>query len=122
MQLMGRTTGRRDALFGLEHADAFTQIWATSRPLRYLREKDLCGIVGVPWVYLLAIYNHAPCVSVFLGSSQDLVESIVEQSEGVADCSLISLEEAMDWEQKNWEDIYRQFENPEQKGSGPSGT
>ncbi len=93
-----------------EHAKAITPIWSTARSLHYLCQTDLCRALDIPWVYLLAIYNYAPCLSVFVSESQRMVEVVVELTEGLEDCEVIPLEQALDTEQKNWEDIYQQFE------------
>lgn len=91
---------------------ALSPIWSTMRPVRYLRGADLCRELRVPWAFLLGIYNYAPRVSVFLGESERMVEELRKLCSLAEDCAVIPLDEALATEQKNWEDIYRQFEEP----------
>ena len=117
-----RATARRGGCIELiapsplasENVGVFTPIWDGCRPLRHLKKTDLCGAVHAPWVYLLAIYDYAPCVSVFVAESPDMVQEVVELTVGTADCRVIPLETALDSEQRNWRCIYRQFVEPEQ--------
>ncbi|MGD9723621.1 MAG: hypothetical protein AB7O59_19970 [Pirellulales bacterium] len=86
--------------------------WATARPLRYLTHADLCAELAVPWVYLLGIYNYDPCLSVFITETEGMATEFLQWTEGVEDCYLIPLDDALATEQRNWEDIYKQFEEP----------
>ncbi|HUY89343.1 MAG TPA: hypothetical protein VMV10_11460 [Pirellulales bacterium] len=94
----------------LEDADAWTRIWSTSRPLRYLRQTDLCRELETPWAYVLGIYNYDPCLSVFVAESQGMVDELAERCRGVQDCYIVSPQEASASEEINWRKIYRQFE------------
>jgi hypothetical protein len=91
-------------------ASLLTPIWATARPLHYLCLTNLCRELDVSWAYLLAIYNYAPCFSVFLTESPAMVDELLQQAKDIQDCIVVPTEQALATEQKNWEDIYRQFE------------
>ena len=91
-------------------ATQLTPIWSTARPLRYLAGAKLCAALEVPWVYLLSIYNYAPHVSVVVCESKDAIQDLADFTEHVEDCEIIPVDAALATEDKNWEDIYRQFE------------
>jgi len=93
-----------------EDFTAFSPIWDTMRPLRYLCEIDLCRNLQVPWVYLLGTYHYAPWVSIFIGESLEISEALSNLCGKVEECSAIAVEDALRTEQQNWEEIYRQFE------------
>lgn len=71
-----------------------SSIWKNARPLHFLQERDLFSSLEVPWVYLLRVYSYSPCLSVFIGESQSIIEGVIKQTYGLEDCHVISLQEA----------------------------
>ncbi len=80
-------------------------LWDTFRPLRYLSTIDLCESLGVPWVYILSIYNYDPSLAVAcLGTSEAAADlASIANSTGA---TLWPLKEALGAENQVWKKNY----------------
>lgn len=92
-----------------EHATTFSRIWSKTRPLRYLRQADLCRELEVPWVYLLGLYYESS-ISLFITDSDKVVETVRELSHGIHECSEVAYQDVLELEKYHWRTMYQQRE------------
>lgn len=79
----------------------FSTIHSKIRPLRYLREADLCAELRVPWVYLLGLYYESS-LALFIAESEGIIAAVEELSKGVKECWVISPKDVAAREKHDW--------------------
>lgn len=85
----------------------------TSRHVLFLTKHDLCGNLRVPWLYFLGLYYFDRDRTVFLASSEAMLEEYRGFTAGVPDFRERSIDAALSADQEDWKRNYRQFEAKE---------
>ena len=89
------------------HAATVSRIWRQTRPLRHLRQTELCRELGVPWVYLLDVYYESS-LSLFVADSHELVQAVRNLSHGIRECSEVSYRDILELEKYQWRMMFQQ--------------